>query len=172
MSDPDVAIRIEAAAGEFTEENEKFDNKADELENRAMLRVERFLNTAKFSESLVALKTLNQLKRRRDTAPATRQGQGTVVQLQLPQIAQTTYIMNQQSEIIEVEGRTMISANSEQLARLAMEKLGRVPVDPTKSQLSEIKSQRAEELLTSIELNPEIRKRARASTNMDITDIL
>lgn len=167
LSDPDNAAKVEETAVAITEANDNFDAKIDTAEDIALEGVKRRLPMAKFEQQLSALKVLNAMKRRRDTAPATRQQQGTVVNLQLPQVASATYIMNASNEIVEVSGRTMITATKDQLPMLAQSVLGRTVEDPAVAEANRRKLERASEVVES--LNTPVRRRFTALH--DITDI-
>lgn len=168
LSDPDNAAKVEETAVAITEANDTFDAKIDEAENMALDGVKRRLPMAKFEQQLSALKVLNAMKRRRDTAPATRQQQGTIVNLQLPQVAMATYVMNNANEIVEVAGRTMITATKDQLPMLAQEVLGRTVEDPAVVEANKRKLERASEVVDS--LTSPIRKRTKVLH--DLSDIM
>jgi len=168
VNDPDNASKIQELAAEISEENRKFDDDIDASEEIALATVKRRLGMANMQQSLVALKTLNSLKRRRDTSPAMRQQTGTVVQLMMPQVTLVNYVANSQAEIVEVEGRTMVSAQSSQLAVLMQQRLGRVP-DENNRQMSQVKQERTNEMIEQIRAPRRIRS---SSADLDISDII
>lgn len=168
VNDPDNAEKLEAQAIAFTEANDTYDRKIDEAEEMALEGVKRRLPMAKLGEQISALKVLNSMKRRRDTAPATRHNQTTVVQLQLPQIAQVAYLTNSSNEIVEVSGRTMVTATRDQLPTLMQAALGRTVEDPAVTEANRRKLERAQEVLDS--LTTPVRPRSRHQL-YDITDI-
>jgi predicted XRE-type DNA-binding protein len=159
---------IEKLATGISEENAKFDDTLDSAEQIALDRIKARMGMANLRDSLAAFKILNGATRRRDSAPATRQPLGQIHTVVLPQIAVTQYIMNSQSEIVEVEGRTMISANAKQLPQLIQDRLGRVPVERN-VQLSDEKANRTTELLAGVDSS---RPRRKLPAELDITDIL
>lgn len=160
LSTPEYAAMVEQFAVAQSEENEKFDDKLDNAEARALDIVDRKLNMATNLRDAVMVATkLNAMKRRRDTAPATRQPQAQVVNLILPQIGQVKYIANQQSEIVEVEGRTMISATPAKLENLAQKVLGREVKKPAENALPPPQDARAEVMLQQLEDSPRRRPR-------------
>jgi septum formation topological specificity factor MinE len=112
---------------------------------------------------------LNKLSKRRDTSRPTAVQQGVVVQLQLPEKYTPQYITNSRSEIVEVGGRTMVSAQVSQLPKLLQEKLGR-EVEKKAVQIGEDKTNRASALIAGIS-EPQRKKRFSAA-DMDITDLV
>lgn len=169
VNDPEYASQIEIAAVQETEKNSKYDDKLDLVEETAMDVVQRKLSLAtSMKDALLVAQRVNMMKRRRDTAPATRQPQATVVNLVLPQIAVSNYVMNAQSEIIEVEGRTMISAAPAQLENLAKTVLGREPKKQQEVVIPLPQDARAEVMLQQLESSPQ-RKRHKP---LEISDII
>lgn len=169
VNDPEYASQIEIAAVQETEKNSKYDDKLDLVEETAMDVVQRKLSLAtSMKDALLVAQRVNMMKRRRDTAPATRQPQATVVNLVLPQIAVNNYVMNSQSEIIEVEGRTMISAAPAQLENLAKAVLGREPKKQQEVVIPLPQDARAEVMLQQLESSPQ-RKRYKP---LEISDII
>lgn len=169
VNDPQYASQIEMAAVQETEKNSKYDDKLDLVEDAAMDIVQRKLSLAtSMKDALLVAHRINSMKRRRDTAPATRQPQATVVNLVLPQIAVNNYVMNSQSEIIEVEGRTMISAAPAQLENLAKQVLGREPKKVQEAVIPLPQDARAEVMLQQLEAAPQ-RKRFKS---LEISDII
>jgi hypothetical protein len=62
-------------------------------------------------QSLQAFKLLNSAKRRKDTrVHNSAQNSGVTVNITLPAALVPDYVMNAQAEIVEVSGKTMISA--------------------------------------------------------------
>ena len=161
--------RIQARAAQISEVNAKFDTEAEEAEMTALQSVKRRLPTANFQQSLQALRVLNALNKRRDTSPATRQVQGTVQTLTLPQQFVTQFVINSQSQIVEVGGRTMVSASAGQLPALAQAKLNRIAGTEEVPALSQPKVERTDELLNTLEYRPSKRKSA---AELDLSDIL
>lgn len=159
---------IQEQAVQITEANDKFDKQIEDLEQTALDRVKLRLNQANFQQSLAALKVLNALNKRRDTTPAARVTQGNVVPVVLPQSIAIQFTMNAQSQIVEVEGRTMVSASAGQLAHIAQKKLGRDPTVVVEA-AQPAKIERAVEMLTSLEYQP--RKRSKSIAELDISDI-
>jgi predicted transcriptional regulator len=168
VNSEDGQAAIAELASQISEVNEKFDTVLEETEMLALDRIKNRTGMANLQQSLAIFKTLNAAKRRRDTSPATRQTVGEVQVLVLPQIAVTNYVMNSNSEIIEVEGRTMISADAKKLPQMMLERLGR-KIEERNVQLSDEKVSRAQELLTGMQGKRPARKLA---AELDITDLL
>jgi transcriptional regulator with XRE-family HTH domain len=168
VNSDDGKQEIEALAAGISEENAKFDSDLDSAEQVALERIKSRIGLANFQQSLAAFKILNAANRRRDTAPAARQTVGEIHTVVLPQVAVTQYIMNTQSEIIEVEGRTMISASAKQLPQLIQQRLGRA-VEERKVELSAEKQNRTTELLAGVDSS---RPRRKLPQELDITDLL
>lgn len=170
LSTPEYAALVEQFAVAQTEENERFDEKLDKTEATALEIVARKLNMAtNLRDALNAATRLNAMKRRRDTAPATRAPQATVVPLILPQIAVVNYVANAKSEIVEVEGRTMLSASPASLEALAQKVLGRELRKPVENAVPLPQDSRAEVVLQQLENSP--RRRTRAS-DISISDLI
>lgn len=112
-SDPEVAAEIAAARIGSVEDAVKHDDLLDSTELKALQRIERSLPSANFSQALAAYKILNAANRK-NVAPTTGMEGGTHihVSLTLPQTALPKYVKNAQNEIIEVEGRTMVTATT------------------------------------------------------------
>lgn len=171
LSTPEYAALVEQFAVAQSEENEKFDEKLDKTEATALDIVARKLNMAtNLRDALNAATRLNAMKRRRDTAPATRAPQAQIVPLMLPQIAIVNYVANAQAEIVEVEGRTMLSASPSSLEALAKQVLGRELRKPAETALPLPQDSRAEVVLQQLETTPR-RVRSRAA-DITITDLI
>lgn len=171
LSTPEYAALVEQFAVAQSEENEKFDEKLDKVEATALDIVSRKLNMAtNLRDALNAATRLNAMKRRRDTAPATRAPQATIVPLILPQVVAVKYIANQQSEIVEVEGRTMLSATPASLEGLAQRVLGRELKKPAETAIPLPQDSRAEVVLQQLENSP--RRRRTAAADITVHDLI
>ena len=112
-SDPDVAAEIAAARIGSVEEAVLHDDILDRTELRALQRIERALPSANLSQALAVYKTLNAATRKNASAAnPTNGGTHIHVSLTLPQTALPHYVKNAQNEIIEVDGRTMVTATT------------------------------------------------------------
>lgn len=112
-SDPDVAAQIAAARIDSVEEAVLHDDILDRTELKALQRIERSLPSANFSQALAAYKILNAAARK-NAPQSSQQNLGTHihVSLTLPASALPNYVKNAQNEIIEVDGRTMVTATT------------------------------------------------------------
>lgn len=115
-NDPEVQEQIQALAGERTAADMKFDDLLAQAEMTALERISRNLPHANMGQSLMAFRTLNDAKKRRDaTAPGAAANQAGNVTLVFPQQTIIHYVTNRQNEIVEVEGKTMLSATPKSL---------------------------------------------------------
>ena len=172
VNSDDGKQQIEEMAAQISAETSKFDEMLDDAESVALNRIKSRLGMANFQQSLAAFKVLNSANRRRDTSPAARPQVGAIHTVMLPQIAITQFLMNSKSEIVEVEGRTMISANAAQLPSILKQRTGRdlVLESAESKQETPVRAERATALLSSMET---ARPRAKKSTaDLDITDLL
>lgn len=159
----------ESMAG-LTQAAIEFDDLLEESELLALENIKRRLPLAKMSESLAAFKILNSATRRKSQHQLTNNaGTGApLVQIILPTAMIPQFTRNAQSEIVEVDGQTLVSASPKQLQQLVTEKLGRTlpSVDQSKA-----RADRADALLTSVvapkaKKSPVILKR-----DVDVTEL-
>lgn len=107
--DPEVVEWLKEFATDVTIQDTAFDNRVDDAEEKALQRLEKTLPFANFAQSLAAFRTLNAARRRKE-GPAAPAATTINVNLTLPASALPRYVSNSQNEIVEVEGRTMVSA--------------------------------------------------------------
>lgn len=169
-ADPEIKDQVRKAASEETEKIEKYDSAVDAAEDTALENIKRKLPLANLQQSLMAYKVLNAAKRRKDSRVInTGQIDAPLVQIILPSSApQVQYLTNNQSEIVEVEGKTMVAINPTKLRELAQSRLGRDVVPP---EGDAAKATRAAELLQTMTAPKQLAK-AKKIEEMDITDIL
>lgn len=167
-NDPDNAEYVQVRAAESETKNQRFDDELDAGEEAFLRNIKMRSVGANLQQSLAAFKILNSAKRRRDTAPHAEKAPATVVNITLPAIGAVKYIQNAAAEIVEVEGRTMISARPDQLPALMMAKLGRVPAEQKREVVAEERMKRAEEVLASVEHRT---RRRIPLDKLDISDI-
>lgn len=115
-TDPEVVTLITEHRAAMTAEDVAFDATLERSEQRALEQVEAKLPFANFGQSLQAFKVLNSARKRRD-GPEDNASNVTTVVLVLPERHLPKYITNQSNEIIEVEGRTMITATPKSLEK-------------------------------------------------------
>ena len=92
-------------------------------EEKALDRIEKSLGFANFSQALAAFRTLNSARRRKD-GPITANVTNVNVTLTLPASAIPRYLTNTQNEIIEVEGKTLVSATPASLETVMSARMG------------------------------------------------
>ena len=133
MSDEDFAAEVQAKRVAQSKEDQQYDQKLDRAEETFLDRIEQKSGMANLQQSMQAFKILNGAKRKkeRSTGPAT-QNIGTIVNITLPVIVAPKYLLNQQSEIVEVEGKTMVSATPKSLDALVAAKKPAPTVLPQK----------------------------------------
>lgn len=110
-ADPEVQRQIAEGGAKTTLQDVKFDDTLERAEMMALEKIEKNLPFATLGQAMAAFRTLNGARRRKDGIPVAGEGSVTVnVNLTLPASAMPRYVTNAQSEIIEVDGKTMISA--------------------------------------------------------------
>lgn len=103
-------------AAELSAVDLAFDTKLETSESLALDRIERSLGFANMGQALAAFKILNGARKRKDGAAPTGNAGVTVnVTLTLPSVASARYVTNSSNEIVEVEGKTMVSATAKSL---------------------------------------------------------
>jgi hypothetical protein len=97
-----------------------FDSKLDAAEDMALSRIEKGLPFANMGQALAAFRILNAARRRRDAQLPTLAQQSLTlnVNLTLPANALPQFTLNKQSEIVEVDGRTLVTTDATQLDKL------------------------------------------------------
>lgn len=128
-ADPDTAAKIAEATAKHTIDDVHHDSKMDKIEALALERIERTIGYANFGQALAAFKILNGATRRQEKSTATpQQLTSVVVNLTLPAGALPNYILNNKNEIVEVEGKAMVSATAQSLDQiLAAKAAARLP---------------------------------------------
>lgn len=106
------------AKAQKQEDDFRFDTLLERAEQLALERIERNLPMANFGQSMAAFRILNSARRRNDVNVVTTETVNVTVNLTLPQNTVPQYVTNQKNEIIEVEGKTMLSATMAQLPAL------------------------------------------------------
>lgn len=117
-TDQEVIDLIESEKSTLTTEDVEFDARLARTEDKALQLIERNLPFANPHTALATFKVLNSANRRK---AAVQQNNSVAVNvtLVLPQAALPSYVANERKEIIEVEGRTMLSATPKSLEALA-----------------------------------------------------
>jgi len=118
LNDPDFAQKLEAQKVAISSKDVSFDDNLDTVEETLL---ENVLKRAPFMDakaSLLGLRVVSGISRRRDRRVNPPERIGTVVNIMLPAALTPHYVMNGQSEIVEVEGRTMIAATPDKVDAL------------------------------------------------------
>lgn len=123
-ADPEVREQIHEKRAADTLEDIKFDSSLEAAENMALEKIQRGLPFANMGQAIAAFRILNAAKKRTGVAEQTETHVGVTVNLTLPVAATTKYVVNNKNEIVEVEGKTMISATAKTLDTLLAEKAG------------------------------------------------
>ena len=121
----DIQKKVSELQAEYAVKDATFDETLDRAEEKALQRIESTLPFANAGQALAAFRVLNAARRRKD-GPVTADVHVTNVILQLPASAAPRYVLNDRSEIVEVEGKTMVAANPHQLPALLEMKTGKV----------------------------------------------
>ena len=121
----DIQKKVSELQAEYAVKDATFDETLDRAEEKALQRIESTLPFASAGQALAAFRVLNAARRRKD-GPVTADVHVTNVVLQLPASAAPRYVLNDRSEIVEVEGKTMVAANPHQLPALLEMKTGKV----------------------------------------------
>lgn len=117
-ADPDVVQQISEKQAAATLTDISFDETLQTAEALALERIEKHLPFANMGQALAAFRILNTARRRSDPAPQAAQTATITVNLMLPANSVPRYIANQANEIIEVEGKTMLTATPASLDKL------------------------------------------------------
>lgn len=117
-ADPDVQARISQLQAAATEEDIKFDETLERAEFLALQKIERNMQFATLGQALAAFRVLNGAKKRKDVVGPSDTSVAVTVNLTLPANSIPQFITNSRNEIVEVEGRTMISATPKTLDQI------------------------------------------------------
>lgn len=119
MAQEDFASELSLKKQELAAEDQEHDNALDRTEARYLQILEQKAPFANIAQATIAFRALNAARRRKDTrGPQAQEHGGTVVNLTIPVAIVPQYVLNSQSEIVEVEGRTMAGATAESLNRI------------------------------------------------------
>jgi transcriptional regulator with XRE-family HTH domain len=140
-------------AAPISEADNAFDTKLDSAEDMALERISKGLPFANMGQALAAFRILNAARRRKEVGlPSMAQQSLTLnVNLTLPAGGAPNFVLNKQSEIVEVDGRTLVTTDSKQLDNLlasrAQVKLA--AVNPSEVRVLEQAAQRLDGIVTS-----------------------
>ena len=119
--DTEVRELVAQRQAQHTPQDVEFDLTLEDAEALALRKIRDKLPLANMAQSLAAFKILNGAKKRTEEQVHS-QGTKVYVNLLLPQVATTRYIANDKNEIVEVDGRTLLSASAEQVTGLLNKK--------------------------------------------------
>jgi hypothetical protein len=108
-ADPEIQAQMAQHAAEVTIKDMNFDETLESAEELALSRIQKSLGFANMGQALSAFRILNTARRRKD-GPAVSGAVTVNVNLTLPASALPRYVPNANNEIVEVEGKTLVSA--------------------------------------------------------------
>jgi len=117
-ADPEVQVAIASKQAAHTEADCEFDETLERAEMMALEKIEKNMQFATLGQALAAFRVLNGARKRSDPIHQPDGGTSITVNLTLPATALPQYITNSRSEIVEVEGKTMISATPKTLDQI------------------------------------------------------
>lgn len=142
LSDEDFAADVESRKVARTEQDLKYDQKIDAAEEVFLDNIERKASFANLQQSLHAFKVLNGAKRRKDSrVGAGSSGPAVVVNLVLPAQFIPQHVINANNEIVEVDGRTMVSAAPKKLEEMVQRRNPQLLEAPKPPEFQEISEQ-------------------------------
>lgn len=124
-ADPEVQQQVAEQAAAATVKDLAFDELLESAEEKALERIEKNVHFANMGQALAAFRVLNGAKKRREASLIALSGTTAVtVNLTLPAINIVNYTTNRNNEIVEVEGKTMISASVRSLDSILAQRAG------------------------------------------------
>lgn len=154
QSQPEIAELISELSAARLSKSTKHDDNIESAEETALSRVTQLLPFADLKTALNAFNTLNKAVKRKDTSTGSGAAQnGPVVSIVLPQttinnyVQNPTFVTNSTNEIIEVEGRAMVTASVAQVTA-ALQATG---IHPNLKSAEESENLRASELIASMQ---------------------
>jgi hypothetical protein len=124
-ADPEVQQKIAEMSATQTLADVNFDSTLERAESLALEKIEKNLPFATLGQAMAAFRVLNGARRRKDGVANPGAGGTTInVNLTLPAAALPRYVTNAQSEIVEVEGKTMISATAKSIDQILAARAG------------------------------------------------
>lgn len=123
LSDEDFAAALADRTQAATAQDLAYDSRLDEAESLYLANIEKRAPFANLQQSLQAFRILNQARRRKDSRIQAPQGGGVAVTINVPVSILPQYVKNANAEIIEVDGRTMLSATPSTVENLMKQRL-------------------------------------------------
>jgi hypothetical protein len=126
MSSEDFATEVVALRTKALTDNTVRDKKIDSLEDKLIDRLETAIDSNQIykpTDILRAFNTVNAAKRRGVPSQEHLTSQQTIVNLQLPVVVINKFVTNSQGEVVEAEGKTLVTMSSSRLLqKLATER--------------------------------------------------
>lgn len=129
-ADPEVQDQILAKQAAHSAADIHFDETLESAEALALDKIQKNLPFANMSQALAAFRILNTARRRKDEIVQADHSVNVTVNLTLPSSALPKYIANSNNEIVEVEGKTMISATAKTLDQILSARSAKDPSLP------------------------------------------
>lgn len=114
-ADPLVQEKVAALRAEHIIEDTNFDNTLERAEALALEKIEKTLPFANMGQALAAFRILNGARRRKDAFAQADHAVSINVSLTLPAASLPNYVTSRSGEIIEVDGKPMLTANQKSL---------------------------------------------------------
>lgn len=129
-ADPEVQEQILAKQAAHTAADARFDEMLEDAEAMALEKIQKNLPFATMGQALAAFRILNTARRRKDELAVNDHSVNLTVNLTLPANSLPRYVANSSNEIVEVEGKTMISATAKTLDQILAARAGGDPSLP------------------------------------------
>lgn len=123
-ADEEVQRQIAERQAAHSIADSNFDNTLERAEAMALEKIEKNLPFANMGQALAAFRILNSARRRKDEFIQKDSAVSVTVNLTLPANNIPRYITNQANEIVEVEGKTMLSASAKTLDQILAARSG------------------------------------------------
>lgn len=127
-ADPEIARKVAEKTAVTTIADANFDERLDRAEETVLSRIEKSIGFANLPQALAAFRTLNTARRRKE-GPLGPPVTNINVTLTLPANAIPRYVTNSNNEIVEVEGRTLVSATPKSLEAVMAARINK-PLEP------------------------------------------
>lgn len=173
LGDEDFSAELDEKRALIVQEDIEYDNQIDRVEGTFLDRIEAKAPLANLQQSLQAFSVLNKAKRRKDSAivrnaPAA----GTVVNLQLNIGLLPSYLTNGKNEIVEVEGKSMISATPRKLDEILALRTGNSSQQKAVQLPGVTKVERAADAFSVIDNRPVRKLPKLIASDQSLADIL
>lgn len=123
-ADEEVQRQIAERQAAHSIADSNFDNTLARAEELALEKIEKNLPFANMGQALAAFRILNGARRRKDDLIQKDSAVSVTVNLTLPANNIPRYITNSANEIVEVEGKTMLSATAKTLDQILAARAG------------------------------------------------